>query len=506
MSYPATIGQSAAVTTNVRPLFFASFMTLVAAGFGFGVRGAILGDWGTQFGFTKEELGTITGMGFVGGGITIILFSTITDRIGYKAILVLAFFLHALSAVVTLAATPIYTEMGKTWAYQCLNWGMFMFSLANGLCETAINPLVATLYQRQKTHYLNILHAGWPAGLVLGGLVGYAFCGAKPAITHLPWEISIGLFLVPTVIYGVIVLKEKFPISEARAAGVRFETMLLEFASPILLFLLVLHGMVGYVELGTDSWIQNIMNNVVGNNAFLLFVYMSTLMFVLRFFAGPIVEKINPVGLLFGASILACIGLTGLGYGNAGIAILAAGTIYAAGKTFFWATMLGVVGERFPKGGALTMGTVGGIGMLSAGLLGGPGIGYNQDYYASQKLKQQSVSVFEQFKAKDESRFLFFPPITGLDGKKVGQLLDKVESGEPLTSQQKDDAKLVEAARLFGGQMALRVTAIIPAIMAAGYLLLLIYFRAKGGYRVEVLHGKPPDGEVYTGGVEAPVE
>jgi hypothetical protein len=494
---------------NNRALFIASFLTLIAAGFGFAVRGAILGDWGTQFDFTKLELGTITGMGFAGGGIAIIVFSTITDKVGYKAILIGAFTLHVLSAVVTLAATPVHAQFGKNATYWCLYWGMFMFSLANGLCETAINPLVATLYQRQKTHYLNMLHAGWPGGMILGGVIAYLFCGAKPLIVHIPWEVAIGLFLIPTAIYGVIVLREKFPISEARAAGVPFVTMLLEFASPLLLLLLVLHGMVGYVELGTDSWVQNIENNVVGENAFLLFIYMSALMFVLRFFAGPIVERINPVGLLFGAAILACIGLTGLGYAQAGLAVLAVGTIYACGKTFFWATMLGVVGERFPKGGALTMGTVGGVGMLSAGLLGGPGIGYVQDKYASEKLKEESVSIYNQYAvkdAKDESRFLLFQPIKGLDGKKVGELMDKVASKQPLTAAEQADAKPVEEARLYGGQMALRKTAIVPAVMALGYLFLIIYFRFKGGYRVEVLHGAPPDGEKYTGGVEAPVE
>jgi MFS family permease len=502
---PSTPGEAFRMNNN-RSLFIASFLTLIAAGFGFAVRGAILGDWGTQFDFTKQELGTITGMGFVGGGLAIIVFSMFTDKVGYKAILIGAFVLHALSAVVTLAATPIHSALGKDATYYCLYWGMFMFSLANGLCETAINPLVATLFQRQKTHYLNMLHAGWPGGLILGGVVAYLFCGSKPLITHIPWEVAIGLFLVPTLIYGVIVLREKFPISEARAAGVSFGTMLLEFASPLLLLLLVLHGMIGYVELGTDSWVQNIMNNVVGENAFLLFVYMSALMFILRFFAGPIVEKINPIGLLFIASIVACIGLTGLGYGNAGLAVLAAGTIYAAGKTFFWATMLGVVGERFPRGGAVTMGTVGGVGMLSAGLLGGPGIGYVQDKYASEKLKQESVSIYDQYSAKDESRFLLFQPIKGLDGRKVGELMEKVASKQQLTPAEEKDVKPVEEARLYGGQMALRKTALIPAVMAIGYLILLVYFRLKGGYRAEVLHGAPLDGEKYAGGVEAPVE
>jgi hypothetical protein len=374
------------------------------------------------------------------------------------------------------------------------------------MCETVINPLVATLYPRAKTHYLNVLHAGWPGGLVIGGLLAYLFCGPKASVYQLDWEYPIALFLVPTLVYGVIVLKEKFPISEARAAGVTFGTMLLEFVSPILLMLVVLMAMVGYVELGTDSWITNIMNNVVQEKAFLLFVYMSSLMFVLRFFAGPIIEKINPIGLLFGASVLACIGLTSLGYAGAGLAVIAAGTVYAVGKTFFWATMLGVVGERFPKGGALIMGTVGGIGTLSAGFLATPMIGYQQDYYASKDLERISPPAYQQYVSKDKSQFLFLPPIYGLDGRKVGDLMDKVESKKPLTTQESFDAKPVEEARLYGGRMALRWTALVPAIMACGYLILIVYFRAKGGYKVELLHGKPMDGEEFTGGVEAPLE
>jgi hypothetical protein len=491
---------------NTRSLFFASFMTLIAAGMGFAVRGAVLADWEAQFGFTKQELGWITGAGLVGFPITILLFSTITDRVGYKPLMILAFALHAASAVVTLAATPAYTAFGKNGAVYCLYAGQFIFSLANGMCETVINPLVATLYPRAKTHYLNVLHAGWPGGLVIGGLLAYLFCGAKAHVYQLRWEYPIALFLVPTLIYGVISFKEKFPISEARAAGVTFGTMLLEFASPILLSLMVLHAMVGYVELGTDSWITNIMNNVVQENAFLLFVYMSTLMFILRFFAGPIVEKINPIGLLFVASVFACIGLTGLGYAGAGLAVIAAGTIYAMGKTFFWATMLGVVNERFPKGGALTMGTVGGIGTLSAGFLATPMIGYQQDYYAAKKLDELSPSAYVEYVAQDKSQFLFLPPISGLDGKKVGDLMEKVASKEPLTSQQEAAAKPVEEARLYGGRMALRWTALVPAMMAVGYLLLIVYFRAKGGYKVEILHGKPMEGEEFTGGVEAPLE
>jgi MFS family permease len=461
-------------------IFLASFMTLIAAGIGFGIRGAVLADWAGQFGFTKTDLGTITGGGLTGFGFTIIFFSLFADKFGYRALMLGAFVLHVLSALVTLAATPIFaSSAGKDGAYWCLYVGMFMFSLANGLCETVINPLTATLYPKQKTHYLNILHAGWPGGLILGGLLAYCFVGDDAAVTRLRWEIPMLFFLAPTVWYGLVTLMEKFPISEARAAGLTFMDMLKEFAAPMLLFLLLIHAMVGYVELGTDSWITNIMKNVIQGKELLLFIYTSAIMFVLRFFAGPIVERINPLGLLCLSACLGCTGLYCLGSSSTGLAIVLSATIYGLGKTFLWPTMLGVVGERFPRGGALTMGTMGGIGMLSAGLLGGPGIGYTQDYFAAENLRESSPSVFEKFVSPEKNSFLFFPKISGLDGQKV----EATPDSDP-------DSKLVKDAGIFGGRMALKVTAMIPATMAICYLLLILYFRAIGGYKaVEITGG-----------------
>jgi MFS family permease len=456
-------------------IFWASFLTLIAAGMGFAVRGGVLAEWGRIFGFTKTELGTITGGGLTGMAFTIIGFSLFADRVGYKLLLIGAFLLHVSSAIVTLAATPVYQAAGKDATYWCLYVGMFLFSLANGMCEAAINPLVATLYPKQKTHYLNILHAGWPGGLILGGLLAFCFVGEGSVVTPLRWEIPMLFFLIPTLWYGFITIKERFPISEARAAGVKFGEMAAQFLSPILLFLLVLHGLVGYVELGTDSWITNIMEDFIPNSVLLL-VYTAGLMFVLRFFAGPIVERINPLGLLFVSSVLGCVGLYLMGSMLAAASaagVLFAATIYGIGKTFLWPTMLGVVGERFPKGGALAMGAMGGMGMLSAGVLGGPGIGYTQDVNISAKLRQSSPAVYEQVRSDQPNRFLFFPPVAGLDGTKVAKL-------PPESTAARD----VKQATEYGRQMALKVTAAVPAAMALGYLILVIYFRAIGGYRL----------------------
>jgi len=470
-------------------IFFASFMTLIAAGMGFAVRGDVLAEWSRIFGFTKTELGTITGGGLTGMAFTIIGFSLFADRVGYKAILVGAFLLHVLSALVTLAATFVFAQYGKDATYWCLYVGMFMFSLGNGMCEAAINPLVATLFPKQKTHYLNILHAGWPGGLILGGVLAYCFVGEKAKIMQLRWEIPMAFFLVPVLWYGIIIIKERFPISEARAAGIKFGEMLAQFAAPVLLFLLFLHALVGYVELGTDSWIPNIMAGFFPNSSILLLVYTAGLMFVLRFFAGPIVEHINPLGLLFVSAVLACIGLFTMGSmlaAASAIGILVAATIYGVGKTFFWPTMLGVVGERFPKGGALAMGAMGGIGMASAGVLGGPGIGYTQDVNIAAKLRELSPAVYQQVKSDEVNRFLFFPPVEGLDGAKVAAL--------PAESSAARD---VVQATSYGRQRALKITAGIPATMAVGYLILLIYFRAIGGYKLVEIG--PGGKEVETG-------
>jgi MFS family permease len=356
---------------------------------------------------------------------------------------------------------------------------MFLFAIGNGIAEAVVNPLVATLFPNNKTHYLNILHAGWPGGLIVGGLASYFMVG------KVKWEIQMVLFMIPVILYGLMCLGQHFPKSEAKRHGVTFGEMLGEFAQPVLLALLLIHAMVGYVELGTDSWIGNITGNILASpqKGLLLFVYTSGLMFVLRFFAGPIVHKISPLGLLFVSAICAFIGLRLLGAAGTGTLLVVAATIYGLGKTFFWPTMLGVVSERFPKGGAITIGAIGGIGMLSAGLLGGPGIGYKQDYFASNDLKEKAPAVYEEYKSPSKNRFLLFPEIQGLDGSKVAAVRAK-------PADQRDEKETqVHNADLHGGRTALKVTAFVPATMAVLYLLLILYFKSKGGYKQVHIEG-----------------
>lgn len=496
---------------NRSMLMVASFLTLIAAGVGFGVRTGILAKWGAEFGFTQFELGTITGGGLVGFGAVIILSSLFADRVGYKSLLILATVIHVASFGITISASTLFASGGKDSAYWALYVGMFLFAIANGLCECVINPLIAQIYPENKTHYLNILHAGWPGGLIVGGLIGLFLGGS------MSWELLWASFLIPVALYGFLVVTQPFPKSNVASSNVSFGQMIGTLFAPMLLFIFVLHALVGYVELGTDSWITNITDTIIGQG-FVLFIYVNALMFILRFFAGPIVEKTNPLGLLCVSTVLGTTGLLMLGSFKTSAMIWVAFTVYAFGKTFLWPTMLAIVGEQFPRGGALAMGFSGGIGMLSAGLLGSTFIGIQQDYYASQKLTELSKPTYELYQAGEENAILgAFWKAKGLDQLKVGALLkEPSEEGElPFAQTEADLRKLadegklaenptltalqawipkakssaaadkepIKEANVFGAQAALRCTAAVPAAMFFGYLILFLYFRSKGGYK-----------------------
>jgi MFS family permease len=528
-------------------------MAILAEGVGFAVRGGILGQWAQQYGFTNTELGLITGGGLTGFGVIIIISSFIADKVGYGTLMISAFVLHVLSAVVTLGAGMAFASGGKPAALHCLEVGMFLFAMGNGLCEGVANPLVASLFPKNKAHYLNILHAGWPGGLILGALASYFMTGAS---TPVKWQVQMCLFLIPVAIYGIMLIGQKFPKSEAQQHGVKYTDMLKELGmggalilclllglwmhdlagglglpeylgwigggillvafgvvtkfSPgyfLMVLLLLIHSMQGYVELGTDSWVGKITGAILASpqNGLLLFVYIQGWMFALRFFAGPIVHKISPLGLMFVSTILAAIGLTCLGHSDTAVFCVAAATIYAIGKTFMWPTLLAVTSERFPKGGAINIGAMGGAGMLCAGLLGGPGIGFNQDTHAARKLMAEHPEVYKRYEAETPNSFLFFQT-TGLDGSKVGVLDDngadlaKANPTAPgianlqswwatakTTADQ--DKPIVTDAELHGSKMALRITAVIPIIQAFLLLCILIYFRSRGGYKQVHIEG-----------------
>jgi MFS family permease len=525
---PSHSADLAGTTPNAHRLLWAGFMAILAAGVGFAIRGGILDNWREEFGFSAMQVGQITGGGLTGFCFGIILGGLIVDKIGYGKLVALALVGHILSAVVTLSASSADT------AYQFLFWGSFIFAFANGTLEAVANPLVATVFPHNRTHYLNILHASWPAGMVLGAMVGW-FLDDRLGI-HWKWQLA--LYLIPTALYALMFLGQKFPRSEAAEKGASFVDMFrsvgilgsavacyllalffgdilrafipeqaavagyalggllllavammtkFSIGSLMLFILFVTHALVGAVELGTDSWIQNITGNLFSSQqGKALFIWTSTIMFFLRFCAHFIETRLrlSPIGLLLVSSILAFVGLRYASGMTTFTAALAALGIYAVGKTFFWPTMLAVVGDRFPQTGAVAMSIMGGIGMLSAGLIGGPGLGYGKDRFAGEALRQSDPAIYAEFKAERPSRFLDLPSTEafGLDGQKIAAAR---AAGPDATPAQ----QLALQADQAGDRQTLKIDSFIPATMAVIYLGFLAYFASIGGYRRVEMHG-----------------
>ena len=494
---------------NAKRLLWAGFMAILAAGVGFALRGGIFGAWASEYGFTATQLGAIGGAGFSGFCFGIIIGGVLVDKFGYGKLIALAFLGHIISAFVTFGASS------PSNAYDFLYWGMFIFAYANGTLEAVANPLVATTFPEKRTHYLNILHASWPLGMVVGAVASY-FLGS---VMHLGWKGQLSFYLVPTIAYAVMFWGQTFPKSEAALKGANFSEMFKDvgilgaavacylvalffggattgfaiggvllitvgiitrfsLGSLLLFVLFVTHALVGAVELGTDSWIEAITGNLfTADQGKTLFIWTSAIMFGLRFCADFIEKKVgSPIALLVTAAVLAFVGLRlASGMNSFAVALIALG-IYALGKTFFWPTMLAVVGDRFPRSGAVAMSIMGGIGMLSAGLIGGPGLGYAKDRYTSESLNKDAPAVYASAKASGESKFLFLAPVTAVAG-------DKLEAAKKAGATGTADQKAIVAANQAGDRATLKADSFIPLAMAAIYLLLLFYFKSLGGYR-----------------------
>jgi MFS family permease len=262
--------------------------------------------------------------------------------------------------------------------------------------------------------------------------------------------------------------------------------------------LIITHVLVGAVELGTDGWIQNITGNILTpSEGKILFVFTSLFMFALRFCAHFIEKnlKISPVGLLVICATLACIGLNLVSGIQTFYGAIAALSVYALGKTFFWPTMLAVASDRFPRTGAIAISIMGGCGMMSAGLLGSAGLGYAKDRFASEELQKANPAIYAQYKAEKPSTFLFLEPVTGLNGTKLAEV--QAAPKEKQTPEQ----STVSQASIKGDRRTLVADSFIPATMAVIYLLLLIYFKSIGGYKAVTI-----ETEKVTGGVSGPKE
>jgi len=251
MNAVSTSAPASTTSANDKFLFWACFIALVATAFGFMIRGELLDTWGREFGLNEVEKGQINGVGVWPMGVSIVLFSLVIDKIGYGRAMAFAFAAHIVYAVIVISApslVPMFS--GKHAGYWILYVGNLIFALGNGTVEAVANPVVATMFSRQKTKWLNVLHAGWPGGLVAAGLLTIAIGTAD-------WRLKVACIFLPVLVYGAMMLRCKFPVNERVAAGASYRDMLGEFGilGALIVLTLIIREMLGN-DFGFSNGVQ----------------------------------------------------------------------------------------------------------------------------------------------------------------------------------------------------------------------------------------------------------
>jgi len=444
-------------------LFVLSCVALTAAGMVFSLRATVMEDLGTAFvgveGLAEGEsilsaklVGQAVGAAFLGFALSVLIGSPLCDYLGMRFLLALAAVLHIGGTLLTVFSPSLTSILSPYW----LLWlGMLTVGLAHGLVEAVINPLIATLYPDDKTHRMNVLHAWWPGGLIIGGLIGYFMHHQL----DLNWQMRLAVVLAPAILYGAMVVGTRFPPTERVAAGVSSRDMWKEATRPLFIALFLCMFLTAASELGPGQWIDATLSKTVGFAGILVLVYVSGLMFVLRHFAGALAHSLSPIGLMWVSSLLAGLGLLAISAVRSPVPAVLAATVWGAGVCFMWPTMLGIVSERFPKGGAWVLGLMGTAGNLAIYKLL-PFMGGIYDTYTQQKLADADPGVLATVGTCD-----------------LSVVMEKAAAGDQVAKQ------LLDAAGSEAVPFAFRY-------VAAGCIALVIVFgmiwlrdRAAGGYK-----------------------
>ena len=307
---------------------------------------------------SASMLGQALGVTFTGFALTLLFGSALVDLVGLKRMLLFAALGYVLGSLGLLAGASLpVSDSVQTIVLVSL----LLTGLGWGAVEAASNPMIAALSPEEKTHRLNILHAWWPGGIVVGGLLGVAITSSS-----LPWELNMVVLLLPALVLAWRVASSAFPVTERVASGVSYREMFVEMLKrPLFWVFWVCMYFTAAAELAPGQWVGISLSNIVGMQGILLLVYVSGLMFVMRHFAGPIVERISSVGLMFVSCLAAGIGLYLLSLADSPALAFGAATVWGIGVCYLWPTMLGIVSERFPRGGALALGLMGFAGGMS---------------------------------------------------------------------------------------------------------------------------------------------
>ncbi len=402
-------------STHRNQLFVASCLALLVTSLSFGIRAGILGRLGVEFGLNAGELGTIAATAFWGFPLAVVIGGFVVDIIGMKSLLIVAFVFHLAGIVLTVFAGGYWTLFIST----------LFIGIANGTVEAACNPLVATIYAEDKTTKLNHFHLWFPGGIVIGTLLVYFLDKAGVG-----WQIQVALMAIPTLIYGFLFSKLAFPVTERVASGVSTGEMYKALLNPLFICMIILMFGTAITELFTGQWIDVLLKNV-SDNAILLLTIETGIMVIGRGFAGPVVHKFSPTGVLLISAILSALGLYLLGHSSGNMLFVGA-IIFGMGVCYFWPTMLGFVSENLPKTGAVGMNLMGGAGMFA-------------------------VSVYTIF---------------------MGGYYDRLVASHMPAGVEATDLALEEAKKSAGPEV-LNATLVIPLLLIIAFAILLVYMRNK---------------------------
>ena len=345
-----TLNAGAAPATDAglaarRRLFLMSCIALTVTAMTFGIRAGILNELNAQFGLSDVQLGWVNGMAFLGFPIAMMVGGLLYNQMGPRLMMIVAFVGHVLGLVLTITAGGFWGLLVST----------FCIGFANGAVEAACNPMIADAYPDKRVAMLNRFHVWFPGGIVIGALVS-KFMGDA----GLGWQPQIAVMLIPTAIYGYMVFTQNFatvrPTGQSTAANLR------SLVSPLFIVIAVAMTLTATTELGTQQWVQRILGSA-GADPLLILAMVTGLMAVGRYFAGPVIHALNPIGVLLASAVIATLGIFMMSQATGGMVYLAA-IVFAVGVMYFWPTMIGFVGEYLPQTGALGMSLVGGAGMF----------------------------------------------------------------------------------------------------------------------------------------------
>jgi MFS family permease len=432
-----TVFRQAGVYHKTR-LFVVTGLAIATAGMAYSLRANTAADLQRIFldpidkVHSAEMIASVLGVPFLGFAITIAVSSPLLDVIGMGLLLPLAGVLISAGTILMMLTGNLASGTG---AYNVLWTGAAIAGVGWGMVETVMNPLIAALYPDEKTAKLNAAHAWWPGGLVIGGLLGVGMSSLG-----LGWQAKLGIVMIPAAALVILCLGVKFPPTERAAAGISAGQMFRELRNPLFLVLFCSMFLTAASELAPGQWVDLALSRVVHMPGILLLVYVSGLMFLMRHFAGPLVHRLSPVGVLWFSSLMAALGLFALSFAESPVTGLLAATVWGTGVCYMWPTMLAAASERFPRGGALLMGLMGTAGTLSI-----------------QFVLPLMGAIFDSKKvelAGGDAAFRALPP---------GPELDRVLGGAAQTS--------------------FRDVALLPALLLIVFAGIWLYDRSKGGYK-----------------------